>query len=121
MRRIIVFIHSTFNGVVTGPENDKTNFMIWAQTGIEDINESFHEHFATVDRIMLGRATYEDLSTKWPFVKSWPGVNGVTLRLGELINNTPKLVVSGDNNIDDIKWGDFTILSSPGGPPLRCA
>ena len=107
MRKIIVFIHSTFNRVVTGPENDKTNFMTWAQAGIDDINDSFHEHFATVDTIMLGRATYEDLSTKWPFVKDWPAVNGVTLRLGEIINNTPKVVVSGKNNIDDIKWGDF--------------
>jgi dihydrofolate reductase len=107
MRKIIVFIHSTFNGVVTGPEDDKTNFMTWAQTGIDDINDSFHEHFATVDTILLGRATYEDLSTKWPFVKNWPAVSDVTLRLGEIINNTPKVVVSGHKSIDDIKWGEF--------------
>jgi dihydrofolate reductase len=107
MRKIIVFIHSTFNGVVTGPNNDKTNFMTWAQTGIDDINDSFHEHFATVDTILLGRGTYEDLSTKWPFVKTWPAVGDVTLRLGEIINNTRKIVVSGNKNIDDIKWGEF--------------
>src|SRR5919108_6250471 len=107
VRKIIVFIHSTFNGVVTGPEGDTTNFMTWAQTGIDDINDSFHEHFTTVDTILLGRATYEDLSTKWPFVKNWPAVSDVTLRLGEIINNTPKVVVSDHKNIDDIKWGEF--------------
>jgi hypothetical protein len=26
MRKLIVSIHSTFNGVVTGPEDDETNF-----------------------------------------------------------------------------------------------
>ena len=107
MRRIIVSIHSTFNGVVTGPENDPTNFMIWAQAGINDINESFHENFETVDTIMLGRGTYEDLSTKWPLVADWPGVDDVTLRLGNIINKTPKVVVAGGSRIDDIRWGDF--------------
>jgi dihydrofolate reductase len=107
MRRIIVSIHSTFNGVVTGPENDETNFMTWAQAGIDDINESFHENFETVDTIMLGRGTYEDLSTKWPFVADWPRVSDVTLRLGDLINNTSKVIVAGQRRIDDIRWGDF--------------
>jgi hypothetical protein len=37
MCKIIVSIHSTFNGVVTGPADDKTNFMTWAQAGIDDI------------------------------------------------------------------------------------
>jgi dihydrofolate reductase len=107
MRRIIVSIHSTFNGVVTGPENDETNFMTWPQAGIDDINESFHENFETVDTIMLGRGTYEDLSTKWPFVADWPGASDVTLRLGDLINNTSKVIVAGHGRIDDIRWGDF--------------
>jgi dihydrofolate reductase len=107
VRRIIVSIHSTFNGVVTGPDNDKTNFMTWAQAGIDVINESFHENFETVDAIMLGRGTYEDLSTKWPFVADWPGVSDVTLRLGDLINNTPKVVVAGGRHIDDMRWGEF--------------
>lgn len=106
MRKIIVSVHSTFNGVVTGPKNDETNFMTWAQVGIEDINESFHEIFETVDTIMLGRGTYEDLSTKWPFVRDWPGVDDASLHLGDLINNTPKVVVAG-HKIDGLKWGDF--------------
>lgn len=107
MRKIIVSIHSTFNGVVSGPENDKTNFMTWAQAGIDDILGSFHEIFENVDTIMLGRGTYEDLSTKWPFVKSWPGTSDVVLRLGDIINTTPKVVVAGRRKIDDMKWGDF--------------
>ena len=70
MRKLIVSIHSSFNGVVTGPADDETNFMLWAGKGIEDSVASFHESFETVDTILMGHGTYEDLSTKWPYVKA---------------------------------------------------
>lgn len=76
--------------------------MIWAQAGIEDSAPSFHENFETVDTILMGHGTYEDLSTKWPYVKDWPAVDDVSLRLGEIINNTPKVVVAGGGGIADI-------------------
>ena len=41
MRKLIVSIHSTANDIVTGPPSDETNFMVWAQAGIEDSLESF--------------------------------------------------------------------------------
>jgi dihydrofolate reductase len=107
MRKIIVSIHSTFNGVVTGPADDPTNFMTWAQTGIEDTSEDFLKNFDTVDTIMLGRGTYEDLSTKWPFVKDWPDVKEVALRLGDIINSLPKIIVAGEHKVENPKWGDF--------------
>ena len=96
MRKIIVSIHSTFNGVVSGPaDDDPTNFMIWEQTGIEDTSEDFSKNFDTVDTIMLGRGTYEDLSRKWPFAKDWPGVTETELRLADIINSLPKIIVAG--------------------------
>lgn len=107
MRRLIVSIHSTLNGVVSGPEEDETNFMTWAQPGIEDSAPTFHENFATVDTILMGHGTYADLSRKWPYVRDWPGVDAASLRIGEIVNTTPKLVVAGDREIADIKWGDF--------------
>jgi dihydrofolate reductase len=107
MRKIIVSIHSTFNGVVTGPADDPTNFMTWAQAGIEDTKEDFWKNFDTVDTIMLGRATYENLSAVWPFVKDWPGVDEASLRLGDIINSLPKIIVAGNHKVENPKWGDF--------------
>lgn len=107
MRKIIVSIHSTFNGVVTGAATDKTNFMVWAQAGIEDASKTLLKTFDTVSTILLGRATYEDLVRKWPLVKDWPDVSDVGLRLGEKINTTQKIVVSGEHPVEDIKWGEF--------------
>ena len=107
MRKLIVSIHSTANGIVTGPPSDETNFMVWAQAGIEDSLESFLESLADVDTVLLGRATYEDLVRKWPKVKEWPDVSDVALRIGEKINTTPKVVVTGKHPRKDLAWGEF--------------
>src|SRR5918997_2359487 len=107
MRKLIVSIHSTANDIVTGPPSDETNFMVWAQAGIEDSLEPFLESLADVDTILLGRATYEDLVRKWPKVKEWPDVSDVALRIGEKINKTPKIVVTGRHPLETLEWGEF--------------
>jgi hypothetical protein len=55
MRKLIVSIHSTANGIVTGPQSDETNVMVWAHAGIEDAIEPFLESLANVDTMLLGR------------------------------------------------------------------
>ena|SRR5919108_863249 len=107
MRKLIVSIHSTANDIVTGPPSDQTNFMVWAQAGIEDSLESFLKSLANVDSILLGRATYEDLVRKWPKVKEWPHVSDVILRIGEKINAAPKIVVTGKHPLKSLEWGEF--------------
>lgn len=108
MRKIIVSIHSTFNGVVTGAaDDDPTNFMAWAQAGIKDTGSDFIENFDNVDTIMLGRATYEDLVRKWPHAKEWPGVTEKDLQLAEKVNTTPKVIVTGEHPLENPQWGEF--------------
>jgi dihydrofolate reductase len=107
MRKLIVSIHSTANDIVTGPPSDKTNFMVWAQAGIEDSLDTFAKSLANIDTILLGRATYEDLVRKWPKVKDWPNVSDLALRVGEKINATPKVVVTGNHPLESLEWGNF--------------
>jgi dihydrofolate reductase len=107
MRKLIVSIHSSANDIVTGPPADETNFMVWAQAGIEDSLETFLKSLAKVDTILLGRATYEDLVRKWPKVKEWPHLSDVILRIGEKINAAPKVVVSGRHPLERLDWGEF--------------
>ena len=117
MRKLIVSIHATANDIVTGPPTDETNFMVWAQPGIEDSLESFSRSIANVGLILLGRLTYQDLVRKWPKVREWPDVTDVTLRIGEKINGTPKIVVAGEHPLGTLEWGEFdppTRLSGPG-------
>jgi hypothetical protein len=96
MRKIILYINSTFNGVVTGdPADDKTNFMVWTTPdSVETGSVVLLETMRTVDTILLGRVTYQDLSRKWPLIGQWPDPSDVQVRLGEAINNARKLVVT---------------------------
>jgi len=117
MGKLVVSIHSTANDIVTGPPSDETNFMVWAQAGIEDSLEPFAKSLANVDRILLGRATYEDLVRKWPKVREWPDVSAVALRIGDKINRTPKFVVTSKHPSVSLEWGEFeppTLLAGPG-------
>lgn len=103
MRKLIVSIHSSANDIVTGPPDDETNFMVWAQAGIEDSHKWFPKSLANIDTILLGRATYEDLVRKWPEMKG---------SLAEKINTTPKVVVTSKSPDEISDWGEF-------GPPTR--
>lgn len=109
MRKLISSIHSTFNGIVTGdPSKDKTDFLVWTRdANIGAGSEELLKTFDTVDTVLLGRGTYEDLARKWPFVEDWPGVDDVGLRLGEKVNNASKLVVTGDHPLDELAWGEL--------------
>jgi dihydrofolate reductase len=98
VRKIIVSIHSTLNGVVTGPADDPTNIGIWSQANVEDTGKDFAKNFETVDTLMLGRGTYEDLSTKWPEMKG---------NLADIINHLPKIIVDGEHRVENPTWGDF--------------
>ena len=119
MRKLIVSIHATANGIVTGPPADETNFMVWAQAGIEDSLESFSKSLDGVDRILLGRGTYEDLVRKWPKVREWPDVPDAALRIGEKINRTPKVVVTDTLSPDALAWGDLEKPTRLGGADVE--
>lgn len=112
MRKLIVSIHSTANGIVTGSPSDATN-LVWAQAGIEDLKglESFLKSLANVECILLGRVTYEDLVRKWPKVKEWPDVSDVVLQMAEKINSTAKVVATSNSQVS-LHWGEFA-------PPTR--
>ena len=82
MRKLIVSIHSTANNKGTGPPTgDETDFMPWAQPGIDDSQDRLLGSLDGVDTIVLGRGTYEDLVRKWPKVKEW-GAMMITYAVG---------------------------------------
>ena len=109
MRRIILFVHSTLNGVVTGdPAGDRVDFNSWTTPeSIETGSKVVLETFETVDTVLQGRVTYEALAKAWPFVADWPAASGTALRLGEKINTAHKLVATRDSSYDKLAWGDF--------------
>ncbi len=109
MRKLVLFVHSTLNGVVTGdPSKDRTDFVAWTRESnvVEEGSENLLKLLDTVDTVLLGRGTYEDLVRKWPSMKDVPA-DEVTSRLAEKINNAHKLVVTGERSAGELAWGDF--------------
>lgn len=112
MRKIILYMNSTFNGVVTGdPKGDKGNFNVWT-------NMAHHKSgtkvlltaMESVDTLLMGRGTYEVLAVPdgWPSVQQWgANISAETVTLGDKINNAHKLVVTGDRPLDELQWGEF--------------
>ncbi len=111
MRKILSYINSTFNGIVTGdPSKDKTDFMVWTTEAFIKVGtECLLKTMETVDTLLLGRRTYEDLSRKekWPSVKDWPDGDDLTLALGHKINSAHKLVVTHNQSLNELKWGVY--------------
>ena len=109
MRKIILYINSTFNGIVTGdPKEDKTNFMVWTnEASIENGSKVLVKTLATVDTLLMGRGTYQDLNRTWPFIKDWGPQSDTVNQLGEKINHAHNFVVTSDASPDVLRWGEF--------------
>lgn len=113
MRKLIVYMNSTANDIVTGPTSGDETDLVWSQAGsddslaMDDLLDTFRKTLVNVDTILLGRATYQDLVRKWPKVKEWPEVTDVILGIGEKINTTPKVVATGQHPLDSLAWGDY--------------
>ena len=119
MRKLIVSIHSTANNIVTGPPSgDETDFMQWAQPGIDESSDTFLASLDDVDTIVLGRGTYQDLVRKWPLVKQWPDVSEVALRMGEKVNAAQKFVVTDTLTPDSLQWGEYEPATAVAGADL---
>jgi dihydrofolate reductase len=120
VRKLIVSIHSTVNNIVTGPpSDDETDFMQWAQPGIDDSLDTFLVSLDGVDTILLGRGTYEDLVRKWPTVKDWPDVSDVALRIGEMVNTAHKVIVTGQHPLERLPWGAYEPPTQITGPDVE--
>lgn len=112
MRKIILYINSTLNGVVTGdPQGDKDNFTVWTNAAyMKAGTECLLQTMQTVDTLLMGRNTYKALSVPegWRNVRVWgPSVSDLSLDLGDKINNAHKVVVTGDHPLDELTWGEF--------------
>ena len=100
MRKIIAGLHTTFDGIMSGPEGDEDNMVSWGMPGVIDSTPDFQNSFQEFDTILLGRVTYEGLS------QFWPSQSG---EFADLMNNTPKIVFS--TTISKAEWGAFENIS----------
>jgi dihydrofolate reductase len=101
MRKIIVGVHMTLDGSMSGPEGGEDNIVGWGLPGITDSTPDFQRYFESIDRILFGRVTYEGLAQFWPTA---------TGEFADYMNNIPKIVFSR-GGLKEVAWGEFKNIS----------
>ncbi|MCF6411734.1 dihydrofolate reductase family protein [Pseudalkalibacillus salsuginis] len=99
MGKIIVSVHSTLDGVFTGPRGDENNMTSWAMPGVTDSMKDILTMVQQAEAILIGRVTYEGLSQVWPFQEG---------DFADAMNNTPKYVATRNINIQEVHWGNYS-------------
>ena len=109
MRKIIVFMSLTLDGVIQAPgrpdEDRRGGFEYggWAGTYADpEMGKAAAESWATTDGILLGRRTYEDFYAVWPHRTDNPYT--------EVLNNTQKYVASTTLK-EPLPWMNSTLLN----------
>lgn len=95
MRKVASGLYITLDGVTESPDQ-------WQFDNVdEDIGAAMGEGLESVDTMLLGRVTYEEWASYWPFSNDEP--------YASFINNTPKVVVS--RTLNDVSWSDYDTVS----------
>jgi dihydrofolate reductase len=125
MRKIIVLMFVTLDGVIQGPggpEEDTDGGFKYGGWVVPHFDERLgaimDEQMAKTRSLLLGRRTYEIFASYWPTHDSeWPGINSATkyvvsdTRTDSLWDNT---VFIKDNVVEEIRR-----LKQKGGPDLQ--
>ncbi len=98
MGKIIVLVHSTLDGVFTGPREDENNFTKWAMPGVTDSWKDILNMAQQAEALLMGRVTYDGLSQVWPYQEG---------DFADAMNYTPKYVATRNMNLREVHWGDY--------------
>jgi dihydrofolate reductase len=98
MGNIIASASVTFDGIFSGPKGDEDNMISWALPGVQETGMDNLHLFQQVEAILMGRVTYEGLSSFWPTQEGeW----------GDAMNKTKKYVAAGKGHLKAVQWGDY--------------
>ena len=99
MKPLIVSCNLTVDGFMSGPDNS-----------LEFILELAEKFGSIADSIVVGRQTFLDMAAYWPAVDS---------KMAAWLNNTPKLVLSTDRNLDVGAWKNANVAVGDGVEHIR--
>ena len=111
MRHLIVFNIMSLDGFLAGPDGELdwfTEDLFRKGTGVADL---IRENLNSVDAILLGRLTYQELAGYWPDATESDPV------ITERMNNVPKIVFS--KTLSKVAWGRWNTARLVKGDPAE--
>lgn len=106
MRKLVVFLHSTLDGFVEGPNGAMDIGWVAYDSELETFANDVLTH---ADTIVWGRNTYEMMHDYWPSVPSDPNATDYELNHAKWIENVEKVVFS--KTLDSVEWNNTTLVN----------
>lgn len=105
MRKLVVFLHSSLDGFVEGPQGDMDIGWITYNHELEDFA---NEVLQTADTIVWGRKTYEMMYDYWPTVPSNENASEHELNHAKWIENVEKVIFS--KALNSVDWHNSRLV-----------
>lgn len=105
MRELVVFLHSSLDGIVEGPGGAMDIGFVRYN---EELEAFANQTLATADTILLGRATYEMMHQYWPTMLDNPEASDHERNHAAWIEAVEKLVCS--TQLDEVTWNNSRLL-----------
>lgn len=106
MRKLVVFLHSTLDGYVEGPNGAMDIGFVAYDSELETFASDV---LNTADTIVWGRNTYEMMHGYWPSVPSDPNATEYELNHAKWIEKVEKVVFS--KKLDTVEWNNSTLVN----------
>jgi dihydrofolate reductase len=116
MRKIILFMHMSLDGMVAGPKGS----LAWANMR-EDAISAFMipDMLKTTDALLLGRNLYDGFMQYWPMVAKDPKSPPDMASFAQWMDAAPKYVVS--KKARTLTWQNAKSIAAPDDAALRTA
>src|SRR3569833_3013386 len=105
MRKLVLFLHSSLDGFVEGPNGDMD--IRWISYDA-DLEKHAKEILSTADTVIWGRATYQVMHEYWPSVPADPAATEHERNHAEWIENTTKIVFS--TTLEKVEWKNSRLV-----------
>lgn len=106
MRKVVVFLHASLDGIVEGPNGEMDiNWIAYD----EDLTKHSEEVLSTVDTVLWGRGTYLGMQQYWTSVPSNPLASQHEVAHAKWIDATTKIVFS--TTLEKAEWNNSRLVN----------
>ncbi|UYO06484.1 dihydrofolate reductase family protein [Paenibacillus sp. PSB04] len=107
MRKLVLFLHSSLDGFVEGPNGEMDIGWVSYDADLEKLAK---EILSTADTVIWGRGTYQMMHGYWPSVPSDPSASQHELDHAEWIEKTNKVVFS--TTLEKVEWNNSRLVKN---------
>jgi len=105
MRKVVVFLHASLDGIVEGPNGVMD--IQWIAYD-DDLAKHSEEVLSTVDTVLWGRGTYLGMQQYWTSVPSNPSASQHEIEHAKWIDATSKVVFS--TTLEKAEWNNSRLV-----------